>query len=86
MPMIVELPSCGLVNALPGYARRLRDFLRDRAHVPSSPPYKTAPDSQKWRDSPNRTWMRPHNVGAARATLTREDSEWSRKFEKPWQV
>jgi hypothetical protein len=29
--------------------------------------------------------MRSQNVGAARATLTREDSEWSRKFEKPWQ-
>ena len=24
-------------------------------------------------------------MGAARATLTREDSEWSRKFEEPWQ-
>jgi hypothetical protein len=24
-------------------------------------------------------------VGAARATLTLEDSEWSRKFEEPWQ-
>jgi hypothetical protein len=24
-------------------------------------------------------------VGAARATLTREDSEWSRKFEEPGQ-
>ena len=23
-------------------------------------------------------------MGAARATLTREDSEWSRKFEEPW--
>jgi hypothetical protein len=29
--------------------------------------------------------MRPRNVGAARATLTREDSEWSQKFEEPWQ-
>jgi hypothetical protein len=26
------------------------------------------------------------NVGAARATLTREDSEWSRKFEEPLQI
>ena len=43
------------------------------------------PDSQKWHDSLDRKWMRPRNVGAARATLTREDSEWSRKFEKPWQ-
>ena len=24
-------------------------------------------------------------MGAARATLTREDSEWSRKFEENWQ-
>ena len=24
-------------------------------------------------------------MGAARAMLTREDSEWSRKFEEPWQ-
>ena len=24
-------------------------------------------------------------MGAARATLTREDSEWSHKFEEPWQ-
>ena len=24
-------------------------------------------------------------MGATRATLTREDSEWSRKFEEPWQ-
>jgi hypothetical protein len=24
-------------------------------------------------------------VGVARATLTREDSEWSQKFEEPWQ-
>ena len=24
-------------------------------------------------------------MDAARATLTREDSEWSRKFEEPWQ-
>ena len=24
-------------------------------------------------------------MGAARATLTLEDSEWSRKFEEPWQ-
>ena len=24
-------------------------------------------------------------MSAARATLTREDSEWSRKFEEPWQ-
>ena len=29
--------------------------------------------------------MRPRNVGAARATLTREDSKRSRKFEEPWQ-
>ena len=43
------------------------------------------PDSQKWHDSLDRKWMRPRNVGAARATLTREDSEWSRKFEEPWQ-
>jgi len=27
--------------------------------------------------------MRLRNVGATRATLTREDSEWSRKFEEP---
>jgi hypothetical protein len=40
---------------------------------------------QKWHDSLNRKWMRPRNVGAARATLTREDSEWSRKFEEPLQ-
>ena len=45
----------------------------------------TALDSQKWQDSLNRKWMRPRNVGAARATLTHEDSEWSRKFEEPWQ-
>ena len=44
-----------------------------------------AHDSQKWHDSLNRKWMRPQNVGATRATLTREDSEWSRKFEEPWQ-
>ena len=24
-------------------------------------------------------------MGATRAMLTREDSEWSRKFEEPWQ-
>ena len=42
-------------------------------------------DSQKWHDSLDRKWMRPRNVGAARATLTREDSEWSWKFEEPWQ-
>jgi hypothetical protein len=30
-------------------------------------------------------WMRSQNVGVARATLTREDSEWSRKFEEPGQ-
>ena len=29
--------------------------------------------------------MGPRNVGVARATLTREDSEWSWKFEEPWQ-
>ena len=39
--------------------------------------------SQKWHNSLNRKWMRTRNVGAARATLTREDSEWSRKFEEP---
>jgi hypothetical protein len=43
------------------------------------------PNSQKWHDSLNRKWMRPRNVGATRTTLTREDSEWSRKFEEPWQ-
>jgi hypothetical protein len=31
-------------------------------------------------------WMRSRNLGSARATLTQEDSEWSRKFEEPWQV
>ena len=41
--------------------------------------------SQKWHDSLNRKWMRSRNVGAARVTLTRGDSEWSRKFEEPWQ-
>jgi hypothetical protein len=46
---------------------------------------KSAHDSQKWHDSLNRKWMRLRNVGAARATLTHEDSEWSRKFEEPWQ-
>jgi len=46
---------------------------------------KSAPNSQKWHDSLNRKWMRPRNVGAARATLTCENSEWSRKFEEPWQ-
>ena len=45
--------------------------------------------SQKWHDSLNRKWMRPQNVGAARATLTREDSEyhslWSHsKSGVPW--
>ena len=43
------------------------------------------PDSQKWHDSLDRKWTRPLNVGAARAMLTREDSEWSWKFEEPWQ-
>ena len=45
-----------------------------------------APDSQKWHKSLNRKWMRSRNVGAARATLTREDSEWSWKFGEPWQA
>jgi len=47
--------------------------------------FKSAPDSQKWHDSLNYKWMRPCNVGAVRATLIREDSEWSLKFEEPWQ-
>ena len=42
------------------------------------------PYSQKWHNSLDRKCMRPRNVGATRATLTREDSEWSRKFEEPW--
>ena len=42
-----------------------------------------APNSQ--HDSLNRKWIRPRNVGAARATLTHKDSEWSQKFEEPWQ-
>jgi hypothetical protein len=29
--------------------------------------------------------MRSRNLGAARATLTREDIEWSQKFEEPGQ-
>ncbi len=41
------------------------------------------PKVARFRD---RKWMRSRNLGAARATLTREDSEWSRKFEEPWQV
>jgi hypothetical protein len=48
------------------------------------PNYITTPDSQKWHDSLNHKWMRPRNVGAARATVTRVDSEWSQKFEEPW--
>ena len=35
--------------------------------------------TQKWQV------MRSRNLGAARATLIREDSEWSRKFEEPGQ-
>ena len=42
-------------------------------------------DSQKWHDSLDHKWMRPRNVGVARATLTREDNEWSWKFEEPLQ-
>ena len=42
-----------------------------------------AHDSQKWHDSLNRKWMRSLNVGAAKTTLTHEDSEWSRSFEEP---
>ena len=43
------------------------------------------PDSQKWHNLLDRKWMRPRNVGATRATLTPEGSEWSRKFKEPWQ-
>ena len=89
LPMIAGLLSCGLVHALSGCARCLRDLIRDHTHVQLSPPYRNAHDLQKCHDSLNHKWMRPkriRNVGTIRAMLTRKDSEWKGTFEEPLQL
>ena len=67
----------------PSYCLLLAYWLFNQEHSRNLP--RIFSYSQKWHDSLNRKWMRPRNVGAARAALTSEDSEWNWKFEELWQ-